>query len=172
MFVKPTNRIVVAGNPIIQEATVEDTTGMIAGVLVAKGTNDNEIIVCGEAGNAIGWLSYEHTQASYRPDSIDVAYNTGDKAAYVFGNIIVKAKLAAGASVVKGDRLVVTANGELKKADAATVTVASGTADAVSGTYDVNGAIPAEGIVVAIAEETVDNSAGTTAVDIIVRSLI
>ena len=146
---------------------------MKPGIVVTRGTDDDKIAICGAAGNAIGFLGYEHTQVVYRPATIDDEYNVNDKATIVAGQIVVRAKLAAGESVVKGDRLVVTANGELKKADASTVTIPAYSASyAESGTYNVNGAIPAEGIVIAIAEETVDNSAGTSAVNILVRSLI
>jgi len=42
---KPTNQIVVAGDPRAEIYKVETATNMYAGRLVIKGTNDDDVIV-------------------------------------------------------------------------------------------------------------------------------
>jgi len=170
-FRKPNNKIVVAGNPLVQELKVETATNMYPGRLVKKGTNDDDIVVCGATDKPIGFLGYEQSHAAYRPTNVDTAYSAGDRAPVLCGgNFVVVARLANGENVSKGDWLVPAANGELKAASA--LTVDSGGV-AVTSTA-ANGAIISgevgDNIVVAIAEESVNATAG--AADIMVRSLI
>jgi len=170
-FKKPANRIVVAGEPLVHECKVEDETNMYPGRLVKKGTNDDDIVVCGAGDIPIGWLGYEQAASPFQPADVDTAYNANDRAPVLNGGrFVIVTRLAAGQIVNKGDALVAAANGEVKKASSATVTVPSGSADAVAGTYNVDGAVPAEGIIVGIAMESVDASAA--AQDIMVLSLI
>lgn len=170
-FKKPANRIVVAGDPLVHECKVEDATNMYPGRLVKKGTNDDDIVVCGAGEIPIGWLGYEQAASPYQPATVDTAYSADDRAPVLNGGkFVIVARLASGETVSKGDALVAAANGEVKKASAATVTVTGATGDGDAGTYNVDGAIPAEGIVVGIAMESVDASGG--AQDIMVLSLI
>ena len=69
---KPTNKIVAAGKPLVQELNVETATNVYPGRLVKKGTNDNDIVVCGAGENCIGWAGYEQvTNAGYMPTDVD-----------------------------------------------------------------------------------------------------
>ena len=146
-YTKPSNQILVAGQPLVQILKVETATNMYPGRLVKKGTTDGDIVVCGAGEAAIGWLGYLHTIKKYRPDTVDTAYSANDHAAVLHGGgFVVVGRLANGQNVSKGDRLTTAANGELS----------GGTV----GTHEI----------VAIAEESVDASSG--AADIMVRSLI
>jgi len=168
---KPTNKIVVGGEPLVQELKVETATNMYPGRLVTKGTNDDDVVVCGATDKPIGWLGFEHTQPAYRPADVDTIYAQNDQAAVLNGgHFFIVGRLASGENVSKGDWLVPAANGELKAASA--LTVDSGATTVTSSAA--NGAIISgevgDNIVVAIAEESVDATAG--AADIMVRSLI
>ncbi len=144
-FKKPNNKIVAAGEPLVQELKVETATNMYPGRLVKKGTNDDDIVVNTANGAAVGWLGYEQTNPQYKPANVDTAYSAGDYVAVLNGGgFVIVGRLASGQSVDKGDKLEAAANGEL-------TALSSGT-------------------MVAIAEETVDASAA--AKDIMVRSLI
>jgi hypothetical protein len=145
-FRKPNNKIVVAGEPLVQELKVETATNMYPGRLVKKGTNDDDIVVAGATDTPIGWLGYEHAHPDYRPNTPDTAYSANDRAPVLNGDIIIVGRLASGQNVAKGALLTVAANGELT---AATI-----------GTHQVY----------AIAMESVDASGG--AADIMVKSLI
>ena len=172
---KPTNQILVAGYPLVQILKVEVATNVYPGRLVKKGTGDDDIIVNTAAGACIGWAGYERTIKKHRPATVDTIYAAGAQIAVLAGgNFVIVASLASGQSVAKGARLVAGANGELIAATALTVTVPAGTTTVTSTAAQPDlveaGGLPPQGIVVAIAEETVDASAA--AKDIMVRSLI
>ena len=120
---------------------------MYPGRLVIQGTNDDDIVVCGAAGEALGWAGYEDTAKKFRPATISTIYTANDQITVVNGpGIIVRASLASGQTVDKGSRLMAAANGELS----------GGTV----GTHEI----------VAIAEQSVASTAAGTV--IMVRSLI
>lgn len=147
-MVAPTNKLVLdSTNLHMQTKNVETATNVYPGRLVIQGTNDDDITVCGSAGEALGWAGYEHTAKKYRPATVNTIYTTSDKIAVINGpGIILVGSLASGQTVDKGSRLMAAANGELS--------------GATVGTHEV----------VAIAEQSVASTAAGT--DIIVRSLI
>lgn len=143
----PTGVIVDQGVPLVDQRKVKTVANCYPGRLVIKDTTDNQIKVCGAAGDAVGWLGYEQASMNYKPDTVDTIYVVGDFAPVLHGcNFDIVGRLASGQSVAAGAKLKPAANGELT---AATV-----------GTDHV----------VAIARETVDATAA--AADIIVGSLI
>ena len=77
---------------------------------------------------------------------------------------------AAGQNIAKGDRLVAAADGQLTKASGAIAPAGATAVTAHTAAPTITGPVPTEGIVVAVAEETL-NSGGSPA-DIMVRSLI
>ena len=172
----PLNKIVAAGEPLVQQLSIESGTNMYPGRLCVKGTADTQTSVAGAAGDAIGWVGYEHTSPIYTEGHTeDTIYITGDECAVLFGGgFVINAGLANGQNVSKGARLVVAAAGELTVATAATVTIASGstavTSDKAQPDEAVAGSVGAQGIVVAIAQQSVNASGG--AADILVLSLI
>lgn len=170
---KPTNKILAAGKPLIMELNVETATNMYPGRLVIKGTNDNDMVVCGAGGISVGWLGYEQvTNAGYMPTDVNTVYAANAQAPVLYGGgFVVVASLADNNVIVKGDRLVAGANGEVTKALAATVTTGSTSASATSAaTPTVTGAVGIGGIVVGIAMETVTTSGASA--DLMVSSLI
>jgi len=168
---KPTNRIVAAGEPIVIQQNVETATNMYPGRLVIKGTNDNDIAVCGAAGISTGWLGYEQVGTGM-PTTIDTIYAAGAQAPVLMGGgFVVVGYLAQSQTIVKGDRLVAAAGGMVSKAAAATVTTGSATASAVvSTTPTVTGSVGIGGIVVGIAMQTITTTSAEA--DILVLSLI
>ncbi len=168
---KPANKILVAGNPMVMQQNVETATNMYPGRLVIKGTNDDDITVCGVAGIATGWLGYEQ-QGIGMPDDVNSIYAAGAKAPVLYGgNFVIVASLATSQTIVKGDRLVAAASGMVQKAAALVASTGSATASAVDATTPtIAGSIGAGGIVVGIAMETITTT--DTAADIMVRSLL
>ena len=147
-FPTATNVVVADRTGIhVQTKKVETATNVYPGRLVIQGTNDDDIAICADAGEALGWAGYEDTAKKYRPATISTIYTQNDQIAVVNGpGIIVRASLKSGQTVDKGTRLMASANGELS----------GGTV----GTHEI----------VAIAEESVASVAAGTA--IMVRSLI
>ncbi|MDP2216413.1 MAG: hypothetical protein Q8J68_03890 [Methanolobus sp.] len=170
--VKPNNKIVAGGNPLVQELKIETAANMYPGRLVKKGTNDDDIVVNTAGGNAVGWLGYEQTNPVFMPTDVDTIYIQNDMAAVLNGgHFYVVGRLASGQNVTKGTPLVGAANGELSAATS--LVIDSGATPVTSGAANgaiVSGSIPDEGLVVAIAQQSVD--ASIAAADIVVLSLI
>jgi hypothetical protein len=147
-FPIPTNVTVVDRQGIhVQTKKVETATNVYPGRLVIQGTNDDDIAVCADGGEALGWAGYEDTCKKYRKSARATIYEANDQIAVVNGpGILVVASLASGQTVDKGTRLMASAAGELS----------GGTV----GTHEI----------VAIAERSVASTAPGTA--ILVRSLI
>ena len=153
-YIEATDKIVLAGARSVVEKEVEVETSMIPGVLVKKGSTDNEVVVGTDGAVAYGWLGYEDTPVMYRPANKDTIYAVNARAGIVSGpGMVLRAKLADGDDVIMGDKLTGTAAGALKKWVPVPVDAAT-----------------AEEMVVAVAME----SKATTGdeVDLIVRSLI
>lgn len=168
---KPTNKIVAAGDPLVMQQKIETVANCYPGRLVIKGTNDDDVAVCGAAGISVGWLGYEQANPAFMPATVDTIYVVNDQAPVLYGGgFVIVASLADSNVVVKGDRLVAAASGEVAKA-AAAVTKAGSTQ--VTGSADdcpISGTVPEGGIVVGIAMETVTTSGASK--DIMVLSLI
>ncbi len=115
----PVNKIIIAGRPAItEEKEVETATGMKPGVLVKKGSTDDEIVVCTGSDYPTGVLGYEDTSPLDRPANIDTLYTVNKRAkVHSGGGFIFYGWLAAAAAadIVKGDPLVPGADGSLDK---------------------------------------------------------
>jgi len=156
-FVKPTNKILVGGAPLVEELVTEGTTCK-PGLFVKKGTGDHQVTLAGDG--------------EQKPEGIldaDTRYKITDAFADKFpvrvlkAPAVVVATLASGNNVVKGAPLVCAANGKLKAAALISVSVPAG-ATAVTSTAaqpDLTeiGSIPPYGVIVGFAEESVDASA-------------
>ena len=118
--IKPINKIVAAGTPLVQELKVETATTMYPGRLVQKGTNDDDIIVADSAvGNDLaGWLGYEQTAPAFRPSTPDTIYAQNDMAAVLNGgDFVIVACLATSQTITKGEALTSAAAGQLVTSD-------------------------------------------------------
>ncbi len=115
----PVNKIIIAGrSSITEEKEVETATGMKPGVLVKKGSTDDEVVVCTGSDYPTGILGYEDTSPLDRPANIDTLYTVNKRAkVHSGGGFIFYGWMAAEASadVVKGDPLVPGADGGLVK---------------------------------------------------------
>jgi hypothetical protein len=170
-YQKPSNSIVVAGEPIVTTKKVAVATTMYAGRLVMKGTDPSDAVVCTAGGAAIGWLGYEQTLKKYRPATVDTIFVVDSQAPILNGpGVVLVASLPAGQTIVHGDRLVAGASGQLTKASAAKAAAGGTAVTAHTAAPEMVGPIPTEGIVVAIAEEDVTSGGGDA--DIMVRSMI
>ena len=147
-MVQPTGRIVLDNQGIHhQTKKVETATNVYPGRLLEKGTNDDDVVVCGGSNPAVGWAGYEGTVKKHRPATIDTIYAQNAQIDMVNGpGIVILASIPSGQTVVKGEILTFAAAGELTVATA--------------GTHHV----------VATAEESKSTTSGS--VDILVRSLI
>jgi hypothetical protein len=156
---QPVSAIVVSGEPEIQYLNIETVAECYPGRFVTKGTHDNDIAVCGAGGVPIGVLGYEQASKKYRPATRATIYAVNDQAPVLKRgkDAITMLYLSAdAATIVKGDYLILAANGKVTKATAAKF--ATSTAAAVLGATaspTIVGNIPTEGLVVAKAEESV-----------------
>ncbi len=167
---KPTNKIVVAGEPLVQIMEVETAgTNMLPGRLVVKGTGDHDAAAAGAPAikawvKVIGWLGYEHTIKKHRPATVDTVYATAAQAAVLSGGgFVIVASLPAGQTIVKGDKLIPAANGQL-------VILPNFDLNATFNNAEVELELAEAKSIVAIAEESV--TSGGASADIMVRSLI
>jgi hypothetical protein len=109
----PTNKIVVAGQPLLQVMEVETGTNMYAGRLVKKGTGDHDaVVVTAGTDDILGWLGYEHTHKKYRPEYLTTIYTAADQAVILNGgHFRIMAKLLSGQTIIKGEKLTGAAAG-------------------------------------------------------------
>lgn len=111
-FVKPSNKIVVYGNPRVSEYNVETATNMYPGRFIQKGTNEDDMIV-GDIGNASGILGFEHCNSTDRPATVDTIYVINTDAPAMFGGDYgVVGSLATPHIVAKGDHVANWADGQ------------------------------------------------------------
>jgi hypothetical protein len=90
---------------------------MIPGVLVKKGTSDDDIVVGTAVTNITGVLGWEHSNPLQRPVDMDTAYTVDTRAKYHSGGgFEFYGWLGTGctAAIVKGDPLVADADGCMK----------------------------------------------------------
>jgi hypothetical protein len=172
-IVKPTNRVIVHGDPAVYTYLIKTVANCYPKRLVTRDTTDAQIKACGATDVPVGILGFEQAPSPIQPATIDTIYVV-DKDAPVIkprsGDIYVL-HLASGQNVTQGAMLVTAAAGEVTAAAALTGLCATGSATAsavdatrptvaISGDYGVH-------VVVGYAEESVDASAG--AADIMVR---
>lgn len=137
-YVKPANAILVAGEPpVIEIMKVESATLMYPGRLVMKGTNDDDAVVNTAATTAIGWLGYEQTAKPDRPATVDTLYTVDTQAAVLKGGgFVIVASVPATQTIIKGDLLAATTNGQVVKAGSEVLVVAIAEQTCTSGSYD------------------------------------
>jgi len=105
---KPTNKILVGGTPIVDECVTEGTS-VKPGLLVIKGTNDNQVGLAGAGAlNVLGVVDidprYKMTDAFADKAPVKV----------LKGPIVVLLLLAASQTIAKGRRLQAAANGQVQ----------------------------------------------------------
>jgi hypothetical protein len=157
-YVKPYNKILVAGNPLEEELVTEGAT-VKPGLLVIKGTGDHQVQLAGDgAKNPLGVADYD---PRYK---ITDAFADKSSVRVLKGPIVVVVTLASGNNMSKGEALVCAANGEVKAAADISVSVPSGgtnvTSTAAQPDLQEIGSIPPYGIIIGFAEESVDASGG------------
>ncbi len=111
----PSHKIIMGGNPLVQELKVETATNCYPGRLVTKGTNDDDVVVGDGVGAPIGWLGYEQAGV-FMPDNITTAYAANDQAPVLSGagNLIyMPSGLAVGTVAAKRDPLLSWADGKV-----------------------------------------------------------
>lgn len=156
-FVKPSNKILVAGAPLSEECVTEGTT-VKPGLFLKKGTADHQVTLAGDGEKKpVGVADYD---PRYK---ISDAFPDKHPVRVLKGPIVILATLLSGNNVVKGAALVCAANGKLKAAADISVSVPSGavavTSTAAQPDLTEIGSIPPYGVIVAFAEESVDASA-------------
>lgn len=112
----PANKVIVAGDPLIQELKVETATNVYPSRLVTKGTNDGDIVVGDGISAPMGFAGYEYCNPVFRPDSITSLYAAGAKIPVFSGaDCIFKmfSGLAAGTVAKKKDLLLSWSNGQV-----------------------------------------------------------
>ena len=169
-FTIPSGRkVVIAGNPVIEELTVEGS-GVKPGRLVKKGTAATQVVIVAAATDKpSGWIGWDGEGAHPRvsPATRDTAYTAADKAPTIYGpGTILVAKLASGQNVTKDTPLIPAADGELQAAANIAAAEEAGTRH-VGATA---GSFPPGGMIVALAKENCNATAA--AQNIIIESLI
>ena len=155
-FVKPSNKILVGGTPLVEELVTEGTS-VKPGLFVIKGTADHQVGLAGDgAKNPLGVADYD---PRYK---ITDAYPDKSSVRVLKGPIVVVVTLASGNNVSKGQALVCASNGEVKAAADISVSVPAGatnvTSNAAQPDLEEIGSIPPYGVIVGFAEESVDAS--------------
>ncbi len=171
-FTTPLNKIVVQGHAHTNESNAAVAT-LKPGFLAAKGTTDDDVILCTASLNTVGWVGYESAAPAFKPANMTTAYATGDRVPIVSAKgSLVLGTLALSQTIVRGDALVAAAGGLLQKATAMSVTTGAATASAVvSTTPTISGSAPMAGSrIVAYAEQSVTTTSATAT--ILVRSEI
>ena len=111
---KPVNRILLAGQPDELIGKVGGTvTEMKPGRLVAKGTNDDDIVIGSKILSPAAFLGYEQTNNYYKPTDVDTAYASGDIATILNGAMVINGYVSE--AVNKGDLLCGDDDGKLRK---------------------------------------------------------
>lgn len=170
-FTKPTNSILVQGNPIVRTKKIITVAECYPGRLVERDTTDGGIKVGTAAGPVIGWLGYEQASKDARPATVDTIFEVLKEVPVLSGpGMIIVARLAQSQTIVAGNRLVAAANGMLALATAEVTTAGTVPVTADADDATITGAYGSQGIVVAIAEESVTTTGAEA--DIMVRSLI
>ncbi len=175
---KPINKILVCGEPLVDEFKVETATTMYPGRLVKAGTHADDIVVNTAGAYPIGWLGYEQCPKKWLPATVDTIYVILDVVPVLYGGgFCVVASLASGNNCTAiGYPLQTAAAGELGLATAITGTIASGSTtvltSAASGALVTasGGSLPNGGMIPAISRQIID--ATSSALDIVVLSLI
>lgn len=172
-IVTPTNAV-VAGNGHLatrRAAKVKTVANVRPGRLAEYDTDDDHFKAAsaGVIHGAFGWVDKNLTNPDWDKTANPVAE---DEFQLVKGKgLLVRASLASGENVKRGDLLIAAANGEVKKG--ANLTIAAGatavTSSAANGAI-VAGSLPPGGRVVGEAAHDVDASAA--AKDIVVESWI
>ena len=114
-YTKPTNKIVVYGDPGFEELQIETVANIYPGRLIKRGTADFQCVVCGEFENPVGWAGYEKAHADFKPASVDTIYEVSDWIPALHGPGIVLVASTIESAVTKGDWLSSAAGGKLKK---------------------------------------------------------
>lgn len=171
----PNNAVLVGGTPVRDSLRVKTVANVLPGRLVMYDTDDGHFQAAGSGTDhgLLGWfeLAIPANGSAYDPT---VVPTTEDWCSVLSGpGIRVRARLASGENIKRGDLLVAAANGELKKASA--LAIAAGatavTSTAANGSSIITGSYgDAGGVIVAVAMETVDATA--EAKNIVVKSLI
>jgi len=174
---KPVNKIVVCGDPLVDEYKCESYTTMYPGRLVVPGTHADDISVCGAAGKPIGWLGYEQAAKKYMPASVDTLYaDTSDGATALApvlygGHFVIVASIASGSTSDEGALGVPAASGQVSLAAAVSATVPTGAttvlATSAAPACTMAGSFPAGGMIVCIFREAVAGSADVAALSLI-----
>jgi hypothetical protein len=157
---KPTNKILVAGTPIVDECVTEGTS-VKPGLLVVRGTGDHQVVLAGAgAKNPLGVVDIDprYKMADAFPDKHPVKV--------LKGAIVALLLLAASQTIAKGRALICAANGQVQGAVDLSVSVPSGatavTSTAAQPDLTEAGSIPPGGVIVGYAEETLSTGAGET----------
>lgn len=156
-FIRPSNKILVAGSPLVEELVTEGTT-VKPGLFLRKGTADHQVQPAGDGEKKpLGVADFD---PRYK---ISDAFPDKHPVRVLKGPIVVVATLASGNNVVKGAPLVCALNGRLKAAADIAVQVPSGATAVTSTAAQPDlleiGSIPPYGVIVGFAEESVDASA-------------
>ena len=163
-------KVVLAGTPIVQEKKVganATAAKLLPGILVLRDSSDEEFKECsaGASAGIVGWLGFEQAHPDYKPASRTSNFAAGAFAPVVSGaGTVLISKLASGNNVTQGDLLVAGADGLVAKAAGMDGSVDSGAVSVLSSAANgdiitLSGSTPAGGLIVAVAEESVDASA-------------
>jgi hypothetical protein len=156
-FGKPSNKILVAGQPLVEECVAEGAT-IKPGLFLKKGTADYQVVLTADGEkNPVGVADYD---PRYK---ISDAFSDKHSVRVLKGAIVVVATLLTGNNAVKGQPLVCAADGKVKLAADISVSVPAGstnvTSDAAQPDLTEIGSIPPYGVIVGFAEESIDASA-------------
>jgi hypothetical protein len=141
-----TNRTVFDNQNLhITTKKVETATNVYPGRLLEKGTNDDDVVVCGGSNPVVGVAGYEHTAKKWRPATRSTIYAQNDKIAVLSGpGVGVILQIASGEAAVVGTILKAAAAGMVAVATAGTDHVIAKAKESVTGANNTGSPIQAE----------------------------
>lgn len=123
---------------LITTKKVETATNVYPGRLLEKGTNDDDIVVCGGSNPVVGVAGYEDTPKLYRPATKATIYTASAKLAVVRGpGTKVILRIASGEAAVVGSILKASTAGMVAVATAGTDHVIAKANETVTGAASV-----------------------------------
>jgi len=116
-LIQPSNAILYAGQPIVQEMEVETTTQFCPGKVVSVDTEDWQCEVAGDETTPIGVADVPSDEklTDYITESaagtVTKTFTAGDQIRVLRGDIVVKVMAKSGETIAVGTRVCTAANG-------------------------------------------------------------
>ena len=121
-LISPSNAILYAGEPEIQEMEVKTATNLAPGRLVIQDTNAWDVKVAGDGALLVLGVADVMANKKLTAMQTEIAtgvplttYSAGDQVRVLRGDIVVKLLAKSGSTIAVGTRVMAAANGMIKQ---------------------------------------------------------